>query len=187
MHHPTTASGGRRSDFVREFRTGLCLPALLALLGLMPAGGNASELAAVASKSLPTAADQRLHSAIASHKGRPVLISFWATWCAPCREEMPSLQRLAKRWQDRGLAVVTVAVADNSKQVDDYLWDIGVELPVLHDPAQTLNRPWGARVIPTTVILDHRHRIRLHGQGAIDWDAPAVDQQLQSLFKTPRS
>lgn len=96
---------------------------------------------------------------------------------------MPSLQRLAARWQGRGLAVITVAVADNTRQVEDFLWEIGVTLPVIHDHAQGLSRPWRARVLPTTLILDRQHRIRLRGQGAIDWDSPAIDQRLHPLFK----
>jgi len=132
--------------------------------------------------SLPAApADRRLHAELAKAKNRPVLINFWATWCEPCREEMPGLQALARRHPE--LAVITVAVADNKQQVEDFLWEIGVSLPVLHDPAQGLSRPWGARILPTTLILDRRHRIRLRGQGALDWQSPAVAQQLQPLFQ----
>ena len=157
-----------------------CWIALLASfwVGCAPA----AELARVAEKVPPVPADRRLHAELAKLKNRPVLINFWATWCEPCREEMPGLQRLAERWRDKDLAVITVAVADNRKQAEDFLWEIGVTLPVIHDPAQGLNRPWGARVIPTTIILDRRHRIRLRGQGAIDWESSSVTQQLQALI-----
>ena len=95
---------------------------------------------------------------------------------------MPALQRLAKRWQARGLTVITVAVADNPRQVSDTLEKLNVQLPVIHDPEQQIIQRWGVSFVPTTLILDARQRIRLRGQGAIDWDAASIDRQLQALF-----
>ncbi len=153
------------------------------MLGLAPGSIHASELTAVTASPQPKSADKRLHALIQSHKGRPVVINFWATWCEPCREEMPSLQRLAERGKARGLAVITVAVADSPKRVEDFLWESSVRLPVIDDREQTISRAWSARALPTTVILDRRHRIRLRGVGPIDWDAPAVERQLQPLYQ----
>lgn len=153
------------------------------VIGLCVAHAQAAELTGVTENPPPSRADARLHEQLARLKNRPVLINFWATWCEPCREEMPGLQRLSDRWGDKGLAVVTVAVADNTTRVEDFLWEIGAALPVIHDHAQGLSRSWGARVLPTTLILDRRHRIRLRGQGAVDWDNPVIDQQLQPLLK----
>jgi len=155
----------------------------LSALGFYAPHAVAAELVSVSEKIPLQQADVRLHEQLSTLKDRSVLINFWATWCEPCREEMPSLQRLATRSEGKGLAVITVAVADNKKQAEDFLWEIGVTLPVIHDPAQGLSRPWHARVLPTTLILDRKHRIRLRGQGAIDWDNPVIDQQLQPLLK----
>jgi thiol-disulfide isomerase/thioredoxin len=158
--------------------------ALVAALLCCAGPGVAAGLAPVTAQALPRIPDARLSAALAQHKGKPVVVNFWATWCEPCREEMPSLARLAVRWKDRG-AVLTVAVADNAKRVDDFLWEALAEkqtLPVLHDREQTISRAWGARVLPTTVVLDRRHRIVLRGQGAIDWDAPDINLQLKKLI-----
>nr|WP_171817293.1 redoxin domain-containing protein [Sulfuritalea hydrogenivorans] len=142
-------------------------------------------LKTVTARSAPTTADPRLTQALAQHRGQPVVVNFWATWCEPCREEMPSLARLAKRWQAQGLTVLTVAVADNAKRVEEFLWEALPDqqtLAVLHDREQTISRAWGARMLPTSVVLDRRHRIVARGMGAIDWDAPAIDQQLKKLI-----
>jgi transglutaminase-like putative cysteine protease/thiol-disulfide isomerase/thioredoxin len=147
---------------------------------------HASELLAVPAASPPRAGDDPLHALLSAWKGRPVIINFWASWCEPCREEMHSLQRLARRQAPQGLAVATVAVADQRTPLDRFLAENAVQLPVVDDRQQSISRAWGARVLPTTIVLDRRHRIRLRGQGAIDWDSPAVEQQLQALFKPSR-
>ncbi len=155
-------------------------PPLIA--GLLPAAFAAEENYASLKPVMAQKAPAGLDGALAAHKGKPVLVNFWATWCPPCREEMPALGRLAQRWQAKGLVVHTVAVADKAKDVEDFLWEISTELTVQHDRDQSISRAWGARMLPTTVVLDRRHRVVLRGTGAIDWDAPAVDKQMQSLL-----
>ena len=149
------------------------------------ATANDATLKPVRSEARTRPDDDRLDRLLVQHAGRPVLVNFWATWCPPCREEMPALGRLAARWQARGLVVQTVAVADNAQAASDFLWETlpeGQTLPVLHDRDQIIGRAWKARVLPTTVVLDRKHRIVLRGTGAIDWDAPAIDRQLNKLF-----
>lgn len=180
MIHLSPAVCGRSPRVAQGFLLRL---GLAALLGLCTASTHAAELATISDKIPAKLADQRLHAALGKHRGKPVVINFWATWCEPCREEMPSLQRLADRWQSKGLTVITVTVADNPRQVDDFFREAGIKLAVIHDPSQSLSRPWGARILPTSLILDRQHQLRLRGQGAIDWDAPGIDQQLQALFK----
>lgn len=152
---------------------------LLALSG--PA--SAADLVTGMAQPLPAVADARLTELLAQYKGSPLIINFWASWCEPCREEMPSLQRLADRWRGRGTAVLAIAVADKRDKAADFLWEAGVTLPLLHDPDQAVARAWGVRTLPTTLVLDRRHRIVARGRGAIDWDDAAVETQLQTLLK----
>jgi thiol-disulfide isomerase/thioredoxin len=161
------------------------LAACLLLLPSVFAATDGPVLKPVAPRAAPVGDDRRLAQLLAQHRGKAVVLNFWATWCEPCREEMPSLGRLAARWQARGLTVLTVAVADNAKRVEDFLWEVLPEkqmLPVLHDREQAISRAWDARVLPTTVVLDRRHRIVARGMGAIDWDAPAIEKQLKKLI-----
>ena len=143
---------------------------------------HASELTAVGAGSQSTPNDKLLSSLIATHRGRPVLINFWAFWCEPCRDEMPSLQRLADRYGSHRLLLITVAVADNRRQVERFFADNALRLPVIDDRDQTISRAWQVRVLPGTVVLDRRHRIRLRGQGAIDWDSETVTRRLQTFI-----
>lgn len=157
------------------------LSATLFLLFLAGPAGAAGLSAA--SEPQPAVKDAGLVEALAQRAGSPVVINFWAPWCAPCRDEMPSLQRLAERWRGRGVSVLTVAVADRDEQAGDFLWQIGVTLPVLRDPDQILARAWGVRTLPATLVLDSRHRIVARWRGAVDWDASPTDRRLQTLLK----
>jgi thiol-disulfide isomerase/thioredoxin len=153
-------------------------------LSTLANAGNA-EITPVKPLAPPRTTDARFHQQLAHFKGKPVLLNFWATWCEPCREEMPALHRLAVRGEGFGMKVLTVAVADNAKRVDEFLWEIlppKASLPVVHDREQVISRAWGVTMLPTTLLLDKRHRIVARGHGAIDWDAPAHEQQLKSLL-----
>jgi len=99
---------------------------------------------------------------------------------------MPALQRLSDRYRSLGLAVITVAVADRIRTAERFLVDHDVRLPLVDDHAQMISRAWGVRVLPATLVVDRRQRIRLRAQGVIDWDSPAIARQLQSLLNPPR-
>ena len=81
------------------------------------------------------------------------------------------------------MAVITVAVADRPPQLAAFLAENEFQLAVVDDRERLVSRIWNVRLLPSAVILDRRHRIRLRGEGAIDWDSPAIDRILQSLLK----
>jgi thiol-disulfide isomerase/thioredoxin len=156
---------------------------LIILVALwLAATSAAADLVTGKAQPLPTIPHVQLKELLAQRRGQPVIINFWASWCAPCREEMPALQRLADRWQKRGLSVLTVAVADQAERATDFLWEISVSLPQLNDPDQAVARALDVRTLPTTLILDRRHRVVGRARGLIDWDDPAVEKQLIKLL-----
>lgn len=149
------------------------------LLALCSAPLCAAALTPVEPAALPQGSDANLAARLASYAGRPVLVNFWASWCEPCREEMPALQALA----DRGVAVLTIAVADRETDARRFLDQSGVSLPLLFDREQRISKAWGARLLPYTVVLDSRHRVVARAQGVVDWNATAVREQLQRLMR----
>jgi thiol-disulfide isomerase/thioredoxin len=159
------------------------LAVAVATLALLCGTARAGGLIAEAGRPMLAVKEARLAELLDQRKNAPVVLNFWASWCEPCRVEMPSLQRLGERWKTRGLSVLTIAVADSRERASSFLWDTGVVLPVLDDPDQSVARAVGVRSLPTTLVLDREHRIAAHGRGSIDWDAPAVDAQLRSLLK----
>lgn len=149
------------------------------LLALCSAPFCAAALTPVEPTALPQSGDANLATRLASYAGRPVLVNFWASWCEPCREEMPALQALA----DSGVVVLTIAVADRDADARRFLDQAGVALPLLFDREQRISKAWGVRLLPYTVVLDGRHRVVARAQGVVDWNATAVREQLQRLMR----
>lgn len=115
---------------------------------------------------------------LAAH-GKPVVVNFWATWCEPCREEMPALDQF--RRQHPEVQVLTVAVGDSRNEVARFMDDNLLDLPVIHDPEQLQSRAWNVRILPTTVVLDADHRVRFRAVGALDWHAKPVSAVLERM------
>lgn len=120
--------------------------------------------------------------------GKWVLINFWASWCTPCIEEMPSIQRLAKQMADKPFAVIAVNVAESQRRAQTTATRLGLDFPVLLDTNSAVFDSWGATVLPTTYLLDDAGRMRYIGRGPFEWDgveATALIDQLVSDNKAP--
>jgi thiol-disulfide isomerase/thioredoxin len=115
-------------------------------------------------------------------RGKVVLLNFWATWCPPCREEVPSLARLANAMSNSNFQMVTVAIdKEGRKAVDDYFQHAGVRLTTLLDPTGTVGKSYGITGVPETFIIDKHGFIRKKVIGPIDWSEPDNIQYLQKL------
>lgn len=119
---------------------------------------------------------------LAALRGRAVLINFWATWCEPCLQEMPSLQRLAYS-RATEIKVLTVNVKDAQSAVERFLVQTGLQLPALRDSDGAIARQWGVRVFPSTILVDSQGIVRSTVRGAIDWTGPAAQRLIQPLLK----
>jgi peroxiredoxin len=116
------------------------------------------------------------------YRGKVVLINFWATWCEPCREEMPSIQRLRERLPEKAFAVLAVNVDEPDARVRRFLEETRLDLPVLLDPNKTVTRAWGVRVMPTTFVVGPDGRIRYRLLGEADWSTDAIVTTITRLM-----
>jgi len=141
--------------------------------GGMPDGfAMAAELRPAPTAEFKTPAGKRL--TLADFKGRVVLLNLWATWCGPCRSEMPSLDRLQAMHRDDGLAVITVSIDDGgSTAVRRFFDQSGIRSlsPYLDANGKT-SSALGARSIPTTLLIDRTGNVIGSLIGAIQWDSP---------------
>ncbi|RMG34036.1 MAG: TlpA family protein disulfide reductase [Gammaproteobacteria bacterium] len=115
-------------------------------------------------------------------RGRPVLVNFWAVWCPPCVEELPSLQRLRDKRRAAGLEILAVEVGDAPAKVEEFLANKAVDFPVLLDPQGNALARWGVHAFPTTFVIDRQGRIRYAGFGAFTWDSPEMLELLDPLL-----
>jgi peroxiredoxin len=125
-------------------------------------------------------------ASLASYRGRHVLLNFWATWCAPCLEEMPSMDALYRDYRDRGLVVVAISSdREGAAVVQDFVERLGVSFPVLLDPQGAVAAQYGARNLPVSFVLDPGGRVVAAAQGARDWNAPEARSVIDEILSRP--
>ncbi len=100
--------------------------------------------------------------ALSDFRGKPVLVNFWASWCSPCRSEMPFIQDTFtdKKWVDEGLVVLAIDIGESSSTVKEFVNKYGLTFPVLLDRTQDVFLEYYARSIPTTFFIDREGIIR---------------------------
>ncbi len=126
---------------------------------------------------------------LADLSGQIVVLNFWATWCAPCRHEMPMLSDLEAELGSEEFRVVTVATGRNPiPAIKSFFDEIGVEnLPLYRDPRQQLARETGVFGLPITLILDRQGNEIGRLQGDADWNSDSAKAILSALIKQPDS
>jgi cytochrome c biogenesis protein CcmG/thiol:disulfide interchange protein DsbE len=109
---------------------------------------------------------------LASLKGQVVLVNFWATWCIPCRAEMPAIQQAYNAYQNKGLTVLAVNLNEPKTDVQNYVNSLGVNFPVLLDPGDAISTLYRVRGYPTSFFIDR------HGTVAVENVGMMTDAQL---------
>jgi thiol-disulfide isomerase/thioredoxin len=119
-------------------------------------------------------------------RGKVVLLNFWASWCEPCRAEMPSLQRLGEQ-HPHDLVVLAVNFKESTPAMQQFVQRTGLALPVLQDPQGSMARAWGVSIFPSTVLIGADGRVRSVLRGELDWTGADAARLLQPLFKSAAS
>jgi cytochrome c biogenesis protein CcmG/thiol:disulfide interchange protein DsbE len=120
-------------------------------------------------------------------RNRVVLINFWATWCAPCREEMPALETLARELGPRGLTVVGVNFKESRGQVEAFMKEHGLSFPMLLDEDGRASASYQVFALPATFLVDRRGMLAGTVLGAPDWAGPSARAYLGQLLAEPEA
>ena len=163
----------------------------LMTLGLVLAVGLAlpclaGELRPLEAKPAPALELPDLHGAmrsLADWRGQVVLLNFWASWCQPCLEEMPGIQRLAERMQGRGFAVLGVNVAETQRRAARSVEQLKLTFPALLDTEGETFRAWGGKALPTSALIDRQGRLRYVGLGPLEWDGAEAVTAVEGLLQ----
>ena len=122
-----------------------------------------------------TGADSGAPRTLGDYEGKVVLLNIWATWCAPCREEMPSIQALHERYAPEGLEVVAVSIDDarGERAIRDFAREFGLTFDILHEPTGDIQRAYQTTGVPETFIIGPDGVIQRKQVGHADWNSAA--------------
>ena len=116
-------------------------------------------------------------------RGQVVLINFWASWCGPCRQEMPALDELHRRYAALGFTVLGVNVEEDSSKAQILLKDVPVTFPVLFDTRNTVSKQYNVKAMPTTVIVDRNGNMRYLHKGYQPGYEQQYAEQVRALIR----
>lgn len=120
--------------------------------------------------------------ALAEKRGRVVLVNFWATWCAPCEEEMPAMERLYRDLAPRGFELLAVSVDSEVEPVRAFRRRLALSFPILHDPGKEAASRYQVARFPETFLVDRRGVLVERYIGAVDWDAAAYRRRIERML-----
>ena len=153
--------------------------ALAGALAVSSMVGASSALAP--SFTLPSRSGDKV--SLAQLKGKVVMLNFWASWCGPCRQEMPLLDQMHKRYSSLGFTLVGVNVDANSKDAVEWLSKTPVSFPVLFDRESKVSAMYDVKAMPSTVFIDRKGTVRALHQGYKAGDEGEYLNQIRALLK----
>ena len=118
-------------------------------------------------------------------RGKAVIVNFWATWCPPCRAEMPSMQRAWKEVAGEDILILGVNVGEDAGTIDEFIRQVPVEFPLPMDRNSTVVQTWPMRGLPTTFVVDPDGRLAYRAEGEREWDDPALLDLVRALKAPP--
>lgn len=114
-------------------------------------------------------------------RGKPIIVNFWATWCPPCRAEMPSMQRAWEQVKDEDILVLAINVGEDADTIGQFTKQVKMEFPLPMDLDSKVTQRWPMNGLPTTFVVDPEGRLVYRAQGEREWDDPALLDLVRGL------
>ena len=122
-------------------------------------------------------------SKFSDFRGKPLIINVWASWCGPCRAEMGSLERLARRYNGKEFNIIGISIDDYRNAAQAFIQQSEITFANFLDSKLFLENMLGANSIPLTVLVDSQGRVLLKARGAFEWDSPEVIDEIGKVFR----
>lgn len=119
---------------------------------------------------------------LADQRGKVVLINFWATWCGPCRKEMPALEALYKQYQNQGLEILAISVDSDPVVAETFIAKQDISFPILFDPENQVSTAYHAMAMPTTAIINQEGQVHYVHQGYKPGTEALYEEHIQALL-----
>lgn len=162
---------------------------LSAVLASLPLAGMPAQLVHARTQRSGPAPDFTLpvrgggSKTLSSLQGNVVMLNFWATWCPPCRQEMPLLDQIFQRYTNLGFSLLGVNVEQENRLIDRFLSDVPVSFPILLDTTEEVGRLYEVAAMPTTVLIDRQGKLRQHFFGYKPGDENKYQDAVRALIR----
>ena len=120
---------------------------------------------------------------LGEYKGKVVLVNFWATWCEPCRAEMPSIDRLRNSLKGKPFEVLAVNMAEPLSRIEKFTASMPLGFPLLRDRDGSVSKTWKAKLLPASYLIGRDGRIHYVAYGELDWSSDAVRARVAELLQ----
>ncbi len=175
-------------------RVPLALPLALIVIAVSAVAGGADDptvdLGLIRPKPAQMAKDFKVATPdkgqlrLSDFKGKVVFLNFWATWCEPCKEEMPAMERLYQKYRDRGLVVLAISAdSEGASVVNPFVKKYKFTFPIGLDPRMNVSSLYGVWAVPSTFIIDRQGKRILFANGPREWDGKAGHALFDSLLQ----
>ena len=121
--------------------------------------------------------------ALSAERGKVVLVNFWATWCKPCEDEMPAMQRVYRDLQAEGFELIAVSVDEGIEEVREFQERMGLSFPILHDPGKEAAARYQSFRYPESFLVDREGTLVARFIGPREWDTPAYRDRIRRLVQ----
>lgn len=115
-------------------------------------------------------------------RGKLLMLNFWASWCVPCREEMPAMERLYQRYKDQGFVILGVNIKDDKKSAVSFVKELKITFPIAFDPNGEVGLLYGAWGLPATYLIDANGIALARAWGPADWFSPGARELIEKLL-----
>jgi peroxiredoxin len=120
---------------------------------------------------------------LSDYRGKVVLLNFWATWCEPCRAELPSIERLRVALADKPFVILAVQMGGSARTARDVAEELGLRFPLLLDRDSSATAAWGVTILPTSFLIGRDGTVAFRHTGELDWSSADSRRRVEALLR----